>query len=1127
MTTRNLLIAAALAGAAFGAAEGQALAQSATAGAVQGVVSDKASGAVMAGVTVVATSPALQGTQSAISEANGFYKITNLPPGTYVVTFYYGNITQKRTSILVNANKVTPVFAKLDTNLAAGEVIEIKGTPNIDTTSTTQGITLNRDYTRNIPVPGRTFEDALSAAAGSAGDDLGVSFSGSTSLENQYIVDGINTTGLTFGNVGTPVINEFIEEIEIITGGYQAEFGRATGGVVNVVTKSGSNQFHGSVFTSLTSDFLAKDGTRNPSEATSIDATQTLRYNANLGFELGGPIVKDRLWFFVGFSPTLVDSKIDRYTKRRTDCRALLPNGELSECDPSDPEKVNGIPDEDENGFLIYEDIDGGHRSFNQRAQQYQLVSKVSYAPAPEHQGQITLTGLSTRADRLGVLGEPGATSIDQKNLTSDLAAKWTSKFNDNKTEVEGVVGWHRDHFEANSIDNSVNGLPLQNLLFGNLGTWGQRGYESPATVFACTDQGDGDPFPNIENCPDAGAGYRIGGPGGLADDLEQRLSARLSGTQRVKALGNHEIKLGGDVEQNLLNKPRAFSGNAFYDVWIGNSESQDAATGRGFPTNRTDVHRWVAIAPRTDMDPRFDEDCGDDPLDSGDVRLRCEFLGPTDVEGNTFNWAAYLRDSWQILPNLTFNAGLRYEEQYLRYADHLQNTVDPFTLDVRGKNAMEMRNMWAPRVGALYDWTKEGRSKVYANYGRFYESIPMDINDRSFGGETLLNQQFSHDDRDDDDNPTCGNTDPTIGAPAGPGCHGRPGSLDLFGGNGVLVAPGIKPQYLDEFVLGAEYEVIEDLKVGISLQRRILGRVIEDVSTDGAATYLLANPGQFSSDEEHALEDEIADLMATGEPADASLAARKQEQLEQFRGIRIFDKPTRDYNAVQLTLLKRFSHSFFMQGSYTYSRIIGNYPGLFSADNGQVDPNISSQYDLIELLANRDGPLPQDRPHYFKLDGYYTFDFDKQGALTAGGRIRALSGVAHEALARHVTYGVDESFLLPRGEMGRLDWDYTLDAHVGYARPIGHDMAIEVYVDAFNLPTLIKTEGVFSVDESYTFDAVNPVVGGDYEDLIWAKAQDADGNETSSPVLRNRNFNNPAARYTPFFAQLGARLTF
>jgi len=70
------------------------------------------------------------------------------------------------------------------------------------------------------------------------------------------------------------------------------------------------------------------------------------------------------------------------------------------------------------------------------------------------------------------------------------------------------------------------------------------------------------DPYPNIENCPDLGVGYRIGGPGSIFDDTEQRLSARLSGTQRLKAVGSHEVKVGLDVEQNLMNKPRNFSGD-------------------------------------------------------------------------------------------------------------------------------------------------------------------------------------------------------------------------------------------------------------------------------------------------------------------------------------------------------------------------------------------------------------------------------------------------------------------------------------------------------------------------------------------------------------------------------------
>src|SRR5262249_7857762 len=102
----------------------------------------------------------------------------------------------------------------------------------------------------------------------------------------------------------------------------------------------------------------------------------------------------------------------------------------------------------------------------------------------------------------------------------------------------------------------------------------------------------------------------------------------------------------------------------------------------------------------------------------------------------------------------------------------------------------------------------------------------------------------------------------------------------------------------------------------------------------------------------------------------------------------------------VQLTASKRFSRNFFVQGSYTYSRLQGNYPGLFQSESGQLDPNITSQYDLIELLGNRFGTLPGDRPHQVKLDGYYTFDFGKAGRRTGAPRPPATAGTPARALA-------------------------------------------------------------------------------------------------------------------------------
>src|SRR6266850_3079458 len=272
MKPRHFLLAIALATcSALVLAPSAARAQSNTTGAIQGVVTDKKTGDKLAGVTVVVTSPALSQTQNVITDENGFYKVTDLPPGVYLVTFFYADIQIQQNGVNVGVNKVTPIYQAIDQEKAGGEIVKIEAkAPTIDPTSTTQGMTIDKNYLKNIPVPGRTFEAALGAAAGSQSDGVGVSFSGSSSLENQYYVDGVNTTGLTLGTVGSPVINDFIEEIEVITGGYNAEFGRATGGVVNVVTKSGSNDFKGSVFGYLQPGVLTASRITTPRNTTSL-----------------------------------------------------------------------------------------------------------------------------------------------------------------------------------------------------------------------------------------------------------------------------------------------------------------------------------------------------------------------------------------------------------------------------------------------------------------------------------------------------------------------------------------------------------------------------------------------------------------------------------------------------------------------------------------------------------------------------------------------------------------------------------------------------------------------------------------------------------------------------------------
>jgi len=1099
-------------------------AQTSTTGAIQGVITDSSSGDALAGVTIVVTS---EGTaaQSALTDGNGFYKITDLAPGSYLVTFYYLDFTVER-PVVVGVQKVTAVYQKLNTNASKGEVVKVEGTaPTIDPTSTAQGITIDKNYIKNIPVPGRTFDAALGAAPGSQGDILGVAFSGSTSLENQYVVDGVNTTGLSYGTVGSPVINDFIEEIEIITGGYNAEYGRATGGIVNVVTKSGSNELKGSVFGYFQPGVLTAATERTPRNATSIDVKRDVGYRTDFGVELGGPIIKDKLWFYVGFAPAFSRTDFTRDVKRQSDCRMVLADGSLSDCDArlsTAGGAADGRPDIDPaTGFFLTDIVDTETREASGRA--ISTIAKINYAATPEQQGQLAVQAVPQWGRNPNLYG-PQEIGTDAKGYTADLSAKWTSKLNDGKTEIEALVGVHRAAYENSAIDGTVNSTPLQVMINGNLGVWGPGFGESSKVNTGCLDgvPGQADPYPFITNCPMNTRAYYVGGPGSLYQDTEQRVAGRLGVTQRVKAGGSHEIKAGIDVENNEIETTRSFSGGAIVQNRLG---------------TQVDVIRWVQLAHPDQTGGRFDDTCTTPPpasMPGGPMIYTCDYLAGdpgaegTIIPGATLNWAAYLRDSWQIKPNLTLNLGLRYEEQRLRFAEFLRGQVDVITGERHGKNAVVLKGQWAPRVGVLYDWTKEGRSKLYAHWGRFYESIPLEINNYNYGAPVQYLQSYSP--------ARCGTPDTRIGGPDATGCITTTQSADirqeLFGTNGSLTAPGLEGQYIDEIVAGFEYELIDDLKIGVSYQNRGFGQVIEDVSTDNARTYVVSNPGEWSAEEEKKLQDKI------DRETDPEAKARLETQMRHFRGIRIFDKPRRDYNALQLTMTRRFSSKLYVQASYTLSRTSGNYPGLISYDDGIILPNNSTQYDLIELLSNKIGPLPQDRPHYIKVDGYYTFDLKEYGDATAGIRFRALSGAPMNALAAHYLYGDDQSFLLPRGTIGRADFEHGLDIHFGYGRKIRNNVRAEVFLDIYNV---YNNQGVAAVDNTYatfvkqgavgsgtgTLQAANPVVGGTYEDLLWVKTIDINGVESSTPIGRNPNYRNTAARYAPLYARIGARVTF
>ncbi|MBA3396703.1 MAG: TonB-dependent receptor [Deltaproteobacteria bacterium] len=1085
---------------------------SATVGAVRGVIRDKSTGEPALGATVVATSPALVGEQVVLTDESGQYFMTSLAPGVYTLTIYYENKTFSRGNVLVQLGKEAVVNVSVDPKAGApvgtggGETIVITGTaPTIDQGSTKTGVTITDDYTRNIPT-GRTFGGVVGSAAGAQDDLYGVSIAGATSSENVYVVEGINTTDTGFGGLSTNLPNEFIAETEVITGGYNAEFGRATGGIINVVTKSGSNEFRGSVFGYYTPGSLVAEAEGIQREGGSIDTETNLDYRYDVGAEVGGPIIKDKLWFHVGFNPSSSKSTVTRTVARQIDVDA------------------DGVPDIDpDTGFTRHEPVSSTDLTTSLRT--YFFTAKINGAINQNNQFQVSAFGNPRSGDTIyAITRNPANSVIDVEDGAYDLAAKWTSKFNDGKTQVDAVLGFHRG-FENQLPKNASQNVPNAEYRYTR-SLYDFNAIESQyGDISGCQDSMDPavDPYPGIRNCPVFG--YSSQGLDFLEERTNDRTSAVLAVTQRVKLAGYHTFKAGLDLDFATYDSKRGYSGGARL------RRATPLANGQA---------RWQfrellqIVRPLTDAE---NQDPGSVMLAEGQYlcandRALCQVAtnGITAETKNT-SVAAFIQDSWQIRPNLTLNAGLRWEQQTGFVAEALQGQISPEG-EIIPEEAYKLENMFAPRIGLIYDPTSEGKSKIFAHWGRFYENVPMDINVRAFGGEITNFTQVNFNRRTEDApgfDPNC-NVDFSDSDPGRnlydtlQQCTDRTQQA-LLGGGTEYVSPGLKGQYTQELVLGAEYEILPDLTVGMNYIHRTLPVVIEDVSVDGGNTYMITNPGEDLSGEAAKLQMEADRLLASGDPDQMALGELFANRADQLSYVGRFDKPTRNYDALQLTARQRATRNSLVQASYTFSQSKGNYPGLFSTETGQLDPNLTSLYDLPDLMANRYGAMGLDRPHNLKVDGFYLFNFKEAGMLTTGVSFRAQSGIAHNALASHPVYGSGEAYLLPRGAIERSPVTTQTDVHLSYGYQLNKTTRLEGFVRLFNL---FNQQEELDKDEIYTFDNAIPVVGGDLTDLQHVKVQDpATGLETDTTVTPNPNFKNVNARQAPRSVQLGFRLTF
>ncbi len=894
------------------------VAQTSTSGAIEGTVRDN-SGAPLPGVTVEVRSPNLQGVRSDVSDARGVFHFTNLPPGTYSLNATLSGFNNvKQQDILVGLNRTVTLDVTM--SAAVSETITVtSAAPVVDITSAASGANVTAETIKSLPI-GRSFTAIAQVAPGTNSDPFGTVVYGSTGAENQVIIDGLNTTNVSHGTEQGKRLNfDFVQEVEVITGGLSAEYGRMTGGVINAITRSGSNQFKGDVFGYNEGGGLRSD----PNYADKLSATATTitdidsRYD--YGANLGGYIMKDRLWFFGAY---------DRTSEDDISIRINTP--------------LN-VP-----GFSVPV---GGKQTSTVTRDLY--AGKLSLALTPSHLLNLSVFGdPSTTEGAVAAIAGPPSTFMGTLDTGgNDANLRYAGVFGTNWT-VNAMYGMHREKNEL-----------------------GGSGVSTPLII-------DQTVVPNT----------RSGGFGYVQNDKQSRDVAKAD----ISAFfGSHQIKFGGDAESLEIEVARGESGGDRIrkrcTKTVHTGETCSGVGGTVYYTHETYLE---------DTTPGFDR--------SNPATYASASVYPQTSKPTTDNTSFYLQDSWKALSNFTLNLGVRWEQQ----------KVNSRT----GETSINLDSNLAPRIGAIWDVMNNGRSKAYVNYGRFYESIPMDINIRAFGGE--LSMQLN-------------NFDPKPGAftadPAAPAIS--KGKLyTLLGGGTEPVDPDLKGQHIEEYLVGYDQEVFSNLSVGIKGTYRKLNDVIEDMLVIETGEYFIANPS-----------------MGIGKDAgflsgDAAPAPR----------------PKRTYKGMELHATKRFSNNYQFFASYLWSRLEGNYDGTFQTSTGQLDPNINSAYDYADFALNNNGLLSNDRTHQIKFYGSYTVPAGFARGLDVGASFHWASGIPITGLGYEFAgYRNYEYYLTKRGELGRGPSNYEADLHLGFPIPIA-STRLNLLVDVFNL---LNRQAISAID--------------------------------------------------------------
>jgi len=1050
--------------------------ESSVKGSLGGTVLDS-SGAVVTKAKITLSGPT--GDRTTTTDAEGRFGFDILTPGFYGVKAEMSGfkaIEVKKVEVFTN--RQSTVRLTLEPG-GTSEVVEVSASAaGVDQASTGLNTNLNDTFYQQVPV-GRNVTSLFYASAGvNQGGGTGAanpSIAGGTGLENQYVADGVNITDGAFGGIGvysrvygplaTGINLSFVKEVEVKTGGYEPQYGKSTGGLVQIVTKSGSNSFHGGI-----SGFF---GPRQ-FEIQHVNPDSFGRVNqagvaANQGAwdisgEIGGyvPKFKDHLFFFGSFNPSynaFYDQMADMHG-----VTGLTPLGDVSL------------------GAYTY-----------------------SYA------GKLTWKLNDSNTIETSVFGDPTRQRDFYPNFS--LAAFSKTTFDKLSSGTRNLVARY-------------NATVSPTWLFNASWSWGHNYLtDTPQApdVYSVVDL-TGRPLgtdptnplgPN--GTPLTGQWTRQGlGAGFYENTTGDNYGVTFDTQKIVHKFGEHTFSVGYHYERNSYNGTAERGGPRFT---ITDQMSLDAVGDTSIAGQQDNAAFQLRTGGATGVFANVPGFPTPQPVRL--LQTRGTYSDPKFTTAGRYH-AAYANDSWAITRRITVNAGYRWEQQYMLGSPYTLNGTLNHVHYTYTDN-------WSPRFGLAIDPLGDRKTKIYGNFARYSYAIPLDMAIRSLSNEQDAYNVFwtppSTGPYDGVNANLAVNPDGTL-APLVLDDSTIQGALFVSAQSGTAIAPGTKMQYLDEYVAGIEHEFPHGILVSLRYQQRKLKRIVEDMSglspeaansglpqpfvigNVGAGTDLFTNPGQLSYNSGDPVPaacpatdrnpdgagnpqpystDPVQDTFGNTVPPGAVCITNPGTLANPLAGIvgadgipDGFANPVRLYKGVEFEISKSFSNGWQWRTNYRWSTLLGNYEGAFRNDNAQSDPSISSLFDFTPgtfgLLGNQFavGFLNTDRRHILNNFFSYTFSSSFLKNLTLGTSVRIESGVPINDLKAHPIYqNAGEIPVGGRGALGRTSTAGYGDIHTDYLIKLGERQNLHFGADLFNVANQ-KTQLRIDQNEDRSFGVPN-----------------------------------------------------